>query len=76
MRSDGILLAHALLRFQQGDFVATGASLDPSPIFRSALRQDLWGDRILIVYVAEEMHDVLGPGQQRRYPWMTVRSKQ
>jgi hypothetical protein len=56
--------------------VVTGVSLDPSPIFRSPLRQDLWGDRIFTVPVAEEMHDVLGPGQQRRYPWMTVRSKQ
>jgi len=26
----------------------------------------LWGDRILTVHVAEEMHDVLGPGQQRQ----------
>src|SRR5207302_1034015 len=47
-----------------GDLVVTGVGFHPSPIFGSSLGQDLRGDRILTVYVAEEMHDVLGPGQQ------------
>ena len=35
-------------------------------MFQGALGQDLRSDGILAVHVAEEMHDVLGTGQQRK----------
>ncbi len=66
MRPDCILLAYALLGSQHGDVVVTGVAFHPSPVLRGALRQDLRGDGILAVHVAEEMNDVLRPGQQRQ----------
>src|SRR5438445_1218911 len=39
-------------------------SLPPIPVFQGALGQDLRGNGILAMHVAEEMHDVLRPGQQ------------
>jgi hypothetical protein len=63
MRPDAILLAHALLRFQQGDFVVPGVAFHPSPVFQGPLGQNLRGDWILAVHVTEEMYDVLGAGQ-------------
>jgi len=66
MRPDGILLAHALFRLQDGDFVVAGVAFDPSPVFQGAFRQDLRGDGIQPVQVAEEMDDVFGTGQPRQ----------
>src|SRR5512132_1977874 len=68
MRPDAILFAHAFFRLQDWDLVVAGIAFYPSPIFGSSLRQDLRGDRILTVHVAEEMHDVCGTGQQRQIP--------
>src|ERR1039457_5733002 len=68
MRPDSILLAHALLGPQHGNFVVAGVAFHPSPIFQRALGQNLGSDGILAVYVAEEMYDVLGPRQQRQVP--------
>jgi hypothetical protein len=65
MRQDALLLAHTLFCFQYGDFVITGVSLHPPSILGSSLRQNLRGDRILTMHVAEKMHDVFGTGQQR-----------
>ena len=76
MRQDALLFAHTLFCLQHGDFVVAGVSLYPSSILGSSLRQDLWGDRILTMHIAEKMHDVFGTGQQRQVPWMTIRSKQ
>src|SRR5437660_4078530 len=64
MRPDRVLLAHALLRFQHRDFVVAGVALHPSAVFQGALGQNLRGDWILAMHVAEEMHHMLGPGQQ------------
>lgn len=60
---DAILLAHSLLRLQDGDFVVAGVAFHPPPVFRGALGQHLRCNRILPMHVAEEMHDVFGPGQ-------------
>jgi hypothetical protein len=68
MRSDSILLTHALLRFQDGDVMVAGVAFHPSPVFQGALGQRLRGDRILTVHVAEEMYDMFGAGQQRQIP--------
>ena len=62
VRSDEILLAHALFGLHDGDFVVAGVAFHPSPVFQGALGQDLRSDGILAVYVAEEMDDVFGPG--------------
>src|ERR1035441_2876108 len=64
MRPDAILLAHTLLCFQHGDFVVAGVAFYPSPIFGSSLRQDLRGDRILTVHVAEKIYAVFGASLQ------------
>jgi hypothetical protein len=64
MRADTVLLAHAFFGLHDGDLVVARIAFYPSPIFGGALRQDLRSDGIQSVYVAKEMHDVLGPGEQ------------
>ena len=64
MRADTVLLAHAFFGLHNGDLVVARIAFHPSPIFGGALRQDLRSDGIQSVYVAKEMHDVLGPGEQ------------
>src|SRR6476646_511115 len=66
MGPDAIFFAHALFRFQHGDFVVAGIASDPSPVLRGSFRQDLWRDGIQAVHVAEEMDDVFRTGQQRQ----------
>src|SRR5438552_13264309 len=66
MRLDAILLAHTFLCFQHGDSVVAGVAFHPSPIFGSPLGQDLRGDGILAMHVAEEIYDVFGARQQRQ----------
>src|SRR3979411_1655285 len=64
MRSDVIFLAHALLRFQHRDFVVASVAFHPPSVFQGSLGQDLRGDRILTVHVAEKVNNMLGPRQQ------------
>ena len=68
MRTDSIFLAHTLLRLQHRDFVVAGVTFHPPPVLQGSLGQDLRGDRILTVHVAEEVHDMLRPRQQRQVP--------
>ena len=46
--------------------MVAGVAFHPSPILQRALGQNLGSDGILAVYIAEEMYDVFGPGQQRQ----------
>ena len=64
MRPDLVLHALAFLMLLYGNLVVAGVGLHPRPIFICSFRQDLWGDRILPMHVAEEVHDVRGPRQQ------------
>jgi hypothetical protein len=64
MRPDGIFLTHALLRLQYRDFVVASVAFHPSPVLQGPPGQDLRGDRILTVHVAEKIDDMLGPRQQ------------
>src|SRR6202165_5008755 len=65
---DGFLFADPLLWIQHRDLVVSSVAFHPSPVLRRALCQDLRRDRIYPVHVAEKMHDVFGPGQQRQVP--------
>jgi hypothetical protein len=65
---DGIFFFHALLCLQDGDFVVAGVPFHPSPVFQGAFGQDLRGNGIEAVHVAEEMDDVFGTGQQGQVP--------
>ena len=68
IRPNMVLHALAFFMLLYGNLVVAGVGLDPRPIFTCPLRQDLWGDRILSMHVAEEMDDVRGPGEQRQVP--------
>ncbi len=64
MRPNVVLLAYAFFRFLQEDLVVAGIGLHPSPIFVGSLGQNLRSDRVLSLYVTEEIHNVFGPGEQ------------
>src|SRR5208337_5393090 len=57
IRPDAILFALTFLRLQDGDFVVAGVAFYPSPVFQGTLCQNLWGDRILPMHVAEKIDD-------------------
>jgi hypothetical protein len=46
----------------------SGVAFHPSPVFQGAFRQDLRGDGIQAMHVAEEMDNVFGTGQQGQVP--------
>ena len=65
---DGIFFAHAFFRLQNGNFVIAGVAFHPPPVFQGAFGQDLRGDGIQAVHIAEEIDDVFGTGQQGQVP--------
>ena len=51
-------------------------SFHPLLVLVGPLGQSLFGDGVDAVHVAKKINDVLGTGEQRDNPWMTMRSKQ
>jgi hypothetical protein len=49
-----------------GNLVIPGEGFDPLIVLGGALAQDLLGDGLNPMHVAEEMYDVFGPRQQRQ----------
>ena len=66
MGPDVILLLHAFLGPLDGGAVVASKGFDPLPVLVGPLGQNLLGDGVDAVHVAEEMDDVLGPRQQRQ----------
>src|SRR6266540_4866057 len=58
MCSNVVFLTRTLLRAFHGDLVIAGVGLHPASIFRGTLSQDLWGDGILPMHIAEKMDNL------------------
>src|SRR4029077_10947038 len=67
-RANEIFFPNALFRPLDGDLMVAGEGIHPTVILAGPLAQDFLGDRARLMNVAEEMDDVLRPGQQRDVP--------
>src|SRR5437016_4037276 len=65
VRADIVLLAHALFGPFHGDLTFSGEGFHPAVILVGPFSQHFLGDGAGVVDIAEEINEVLRPGQQR-----------
>src|SRR5208283_5677648 len=66
VRADIIFLPHPFLRPFHRGLVVAGEGFDPMFIFSGSAGEDIFGDGVKPQNIAEEMHNVLFPRQQRQ----------